>query len=74
MKQQHNLDGIYFRIERDGKWMNVCLSDMREEELDGVLEHRDAEWYKTVIHHLCCCLYEIGEQEGLYGKWRYTDD
>jgi hypothetical protein len=27
-KKQRNLDGIYFRVKRDGKWVTVCYSDM----------------------------------------------
>ena len=27
-----NLDGCYFRIERNGKYENVCFSDLTEEE------------------------------------------
>lgn len=23
-----NLDGIYFRVNRDGRWKNSCFSDM----------------------------------------------
>ena len=26
-----NLDGYYFRVKRDGKWDNVCWSDMKNE-------------------------------------------
>lgn len=25
---QRNLDGVYFRVERDGKWQNICFSDL----------------------------------------------
>ena len=31
-KINRNLDGIYFRIKRDGKYLSVCLSDMTREE------------------------------------------
>lgn len=27
-----NLDGYYFRVKRDGKWDNICWSDMTDEE------------------------------------------
>ena len=76
---QHNLDGIFFRIERDGKWMNVCLSDMTTEERENVIKlwvhERDTNWFKGAIHHLCDCLYKVGEQQGLYGiREGKTDD
>lgn len=65
---QYNMDSIFFRVERDGKWMNVCMSDMTEEELDRVLKSRDAEWCKTAIHHLCNCLNSAGTVIDSYAK------
>ncbi len=41
-----DLDGIYFRIKRGEKWDNICFSDLTDEEMDAVLEGRDAEWLK----------------------------
>ena len=32
-----NLDGIYLRIKRDGKYQAVCLSDMTADELEDVV-------------------------------------
>ena len=29
---KRNLDGCYFRVERDGKWTNLCFSDMTDTE------------------------------------------
>ena len=43
-----DLDGIYFRIKRGEKWDNICFSDLTDEEMDAVLEGRDAEWLKSV--------------------------
>lgn len=31
-------DGIYTRVQRDGKWQNVCLSDLTAEELEQALD------------------------------------
>lgn len=38
-----NLDWVYFRVYRDGKWQNICFSDMTQEERDEVTEGRNAE-------------------------------
>lgn len=27
MKEIRDMDGVYFRVERDGKWCNICFSD-----------------------------------------------
>lgn len=26
--KKRNLDGVYFRVERDGKWENVCFTSI----------------------------------------------
>lgn len=56
-----NLDGIYFRVKRDGKWGNVCFSDMTNEERDEVIKERPAEWWKSVAYHLADCLRQVGD-------------
>ena len=33
-----NLDGIYFRVQRDEKWGNACFSDLTQEEMERVME------------------------------------
>ena len=30
-----NLDGIYFRVQRDEKWENACFSDLTQEEMEN---------------------------------------
>lgn len=56
-----NLDGIYFRVERGGKWMSVCFSDMTPKERE-IIGDRPAEWWKAVAEHLADCLREIGDE------------
>ena len=55
------LDGVYFRIERNGKWQSICFSDLTEEEREKVCEGRNAEWLKSLSYHLADCIKEIGE-------------
>ena len=31
-----NLDGIYFRVECDGKWQSICFNDLTEDEMDSM--------------------------------------
>ena len=45
-EKKRNLDGCYFRVQRDGKWESICFSDLTEEERNGVLEGRNEEWLK----------------------------
>ena len=56
------LDGVYFRVERDGKWQAPCFSDLTEEEREKVCEGKSAEWLKSLAYHLADCIKEIGEQ------------
>lgn len=47
-----NMDGIYFRVERNGKWQNICFTDLTLDEIDEVIGERSAEWWKAVAVHL----------------------
>ena len=38
-----NLDGIYFRVQRDEKWVNACFSDLTQEEMERVMGNRDVD-------------------------------
>ena len=57
-----NLDGVFFRVERDGKFQNICFSDLTQEEIESLTSDRDKDWWKTLALHLKDCLNEIGEQ------------
>ena len=65
MRMNRELDGIYLRIKRDGKYQPVCLSDMTEEELNENLDPAKGEWLKGAVIHLADCLHGIGEQFGI---------
>lgn len=72
-KKQRNLDGIYFRVERDGKWRNVCYSDMEQRERDEIARMRaekstieeQAQWWRAMADILADQLYDMGEQLGV---------
>ena len=72
-RMQRNLDGIYFRVQRDGKWQNVCFSDLeldeRAEIISEHLAHQTPEqrvtWLKSLANALADRLYDIGEQLGV---------
>ena len=57
-----DLDGVYFRINRNDKWQNICFSDLTEEEMVGVLEGRDEQWLKSLCKILGNTLRDIGDQ------------
>lgn len=56
-----NLDGYYFRVKRDGKWDNVCWSDMTNEERDEQMTNRSEEWLKSLCKGLGNVIHKIGE-------------
>lgn len=64
-----NLDGCYFRIERNGEFQNVCFSDLTEEEREYVAtlnRGRSAEWWQSLCYHLADQLQQLGEEFGLF--------
>ena len=61
MENRRELDGVYFRIKRDGKWHNICFTDLTKEERDKVCENRSAEWFKSLAYHLAGQIQYIGE-------------
>lgn len=61
-KINRELDGCYFRIQRNGKCQNICFSDLTEIERDSVMKDRDERWLKSLCGHLADCLREIGDE------------
>ena len=72
-KVQRNLDGVYFRIQRDGRWGNVCYSDLTPEEREELAARRaerstpeeQAEWWRSLAEIMADQLYDMGEQLGV---------
>lgn len=59
------IDGIYFRVCRDGKWYNISFCEMTDEEIDNVIGERSANWWKSVAMHLRDVLNDVCEQFGI---------
>ena len=58
---KRNLDGAYFRVKRDGKWENICFTDLTREEQMEVMKNRSEEWLRSLIFVLADTIGEIGE-------------
>ena len=67
MKKNRKLDGVYFRVERDGKWQNICFTDLTEEEIETVVGERSTEWWKSLALILKGVINDIGEQFDIVG-------
>lgn len=57
-----NLDGAYFRVQRDGKWKNICFSDLTEDEMEEVMTGRNIPWLKQLCKLLGQTLRHIGDE------------
>ena len=72
-KTPRNLDGVFFRVQRDGKWNNVCYSDMTPDERKEVIYDRMGErpldeqvgYYRRLAELMADYLYDMGEQLGV---------
>ena len=57
-----NLDGIYFRVKRNDEWLNVCFSDLSDDEMEEVMQDRPVEWLKDMCKILGNTIKDIGDQ------------
>ena len=58
------MDGVYFRMKRDGRYENVCFIDLTKEERERVLENRSAEWLKSLVCHLADTIQMLAKEFG----------
>ncbi len=56
------LDCVYFRVERDGKFESVSFSDLTEGQMRDVLSGRSKEWLLEMCVILGKRIREIGDQ------------
>jgi len=61
-----DLDGCYFRVQRDGKWDSICFSDLTEDERKQVLENKGIEFIRALAFHLAERLRRIGDELDIY--------
>lgn len=57
-----NLDGVYFRVKRNDEWLNVCFSDLSDNEMEEVMQDRPVEWLKDMCKILGNTIKDIGNQ------------
>lgn len=63
-----NLDGCYFRVERNGKWENICFSDLTELERGKVMAGKGIPWLISLCEYLADKLHQIGDQFDIIGR------
>ena len=60
-----NLDGIYFRVKRDGKFQALSFTDLTDDEVDSVIGDKPAEWWKSLAIHLKYIINDMGDALGI---------
>lgn len=55
------LDGLYFRVNKDGKWVDVCFSDLTENEMKAVMQNKDKPWLENLCMILGKQIRQIGD-------------
>ena len=56
-----NLDGVYYRVVRDGNHVSRCFSDLSESEQAVIMEKYDAEQLRRLCRYLSMSLRQIGD-------------
>lgn len=67
--KQRELDSVYFRVERDGKWENICFSDLTDDEKQNVLDGKTDEWLRSMCVILSNVIRCIGDELDLVGDY-----
>ena len=60
-KVVRNLDGFYLRVERDGKWVNRCFTDLTLQEQQDWLKRLSMDGKRRLIDGLLGCLGKMME-------------
>ena len=66
--RQHGLCGVYYRVQRDGQWENICVSDMTKEEIEKVTGNMDKETLARLVQVLASTIHDIGELGHIYSR------
>ena len=59
---ERNLDGVFFRVERDGKWVNRCFTDLDSAEQNEVMREYNHAQTLRMLEHLCDAMITMAEK------------
>ena len=67
-RKQYNMDGVFFSVERDGEWRDICYSDMTPEERQTVKDLKAKQlglygrmmFWQRMADKMADILYETG--------------
>ena len=60
--KERNLDGVYYRVKRDGKWCNRCYTDLTDDEQNEFMSRLDEEGLKRLCSFLANTLRNMADQ------------
>lgn len=50
--EKRELDGVYTRVQRNGRWESVCVSDLNPVELHELISKKEPEWNRQLCEIL----------------------
>ena len=59
---KRDLDPVYFRVKREGKWESLCFTDLTEREREGVMDGRSESWLRQMVAILAGSLRDLGDR------------
>lgn len=67
--KKRDLDDIYFQVQREGKWVNRCWTDLTDEERNQFGAGKPASWWKAVALHLGDRLRKLSDDLDIVVSW-----
>lgn len=49
---ERDLDGYYFRVQRNNKWVSICFTDLTDEEALEVIKNKSEDWLISLLKGL----------------------
>ncbi len=48
--------GVYFRVNREGKWLNLCFTDLTVDEQKNILQDKETMFLKNLCLRLAAII------------------
>ena len=64
--ERRDLDRVYFRVIRQGKYVSLCFSDLKRSEQEEVIASYDADALRRLCFVLSSSLRQIGDELNIY--------
>lgn len=72
--KKRELDVVYFRVERNGKWETICFTDLTRAEREKVISGKSREWLESLCIYLSGTLRQFGDDLDIYGGVKGEND